>query len=290
MYPYELFAGLSFYSILLAVGVICAMMLIRMQGDRLGLSAKLQNLLIMDTVAAVVLGYGSSVLFQAFYNYMDDGVFEIVQSTGATFYGGLIGGAAMYIIIYFVAGHFLFPNGEHKRHFREVSDLAAPCIAAAHAFGRLGCLMAGCCHGARTDAWYGIMMHIPGDGFDGKVKVIPVQLYEALFLFALCALLLFLFTRKKPYRMPIYMIAYAIWRFIAEMLRADDRGATVVDFLSPSQLISVLLLSGGLILLGVELFLDDRAAKRALADRIAPTEAADIPAASEPSDGEGADA
>ncbi len=310
MYPYQLFAGLDLYSLLLALGVFCAMLLIRVQGDWRGYSAKLQNLLIWNTVAAVILGYGSSVLFQAFYNYMDDGVFEIVRNTGATFYGGLIGGAAMFIILYFVAGHFLIPNGEHKARFRETSDLAAACIAGAHGFGRLGCLMAGCCHGARTDAWYGVMMHIPGDNFDGKVKVIPVQLYEAVFLLALCALLLLLFKQKRRYQMPIYMITYAVWRFIAEMLRADDRGATVVDFLSPSQLISVLLLAGGLVLLGIELYLDERNAKRAAAEGIAPetdatepvdtsdpsetdvteAETAEVETAPAPTDAEGADA
>jgi prolipoprotein diacylglyceryltransferase len=43
---------------------------------------------------------------------------------------------------------------------------------------------------------------------------------------------------------------YAVWRFFAEYLRNDDRGATVVSFLSPSQLMSILLcLVGAAILL-----------------------------------------
>ena len=59
------------------------------------------------------------------------------------------------------------------------------------------------------------------------------------------------------------MIAYALWRFVAEELRDDYRGATVVDFLSPSQLISVLLLLGGIAVLTVELVRDKRRAARA---------------------------
>ncbi len=263
MYPNEIFAGMDLYSLFIIVGVFACMLLIRLQGDWRHMRAKLQNLLIWSTVAAVVLGYGFAVLFQAFYNYMAKGVFEIVNSTGSTFYGGLIGGAAVFIGVYFLAGHFLFPDGYHKGQFRTVSDLAAVCISAAHGFGRLGCLMAGCCHGRPTDAWYGIYMNIPGDGSAEKVKVIPVQLLEALFLFALAALLLVLFKREKKYQMPTYMIAYSLWRFVAELLRGDYRGATVVDFFTPSQFISVLLLAGGLILLGIELFLDERRAKAA---------------------------
>ena len=250
MYPYEILFGMDLYTILIAVGVIVCMLLIRLQADWRGLKAKLQNLILLDAVAAVVLGYGSAVLFQAFYNYMAKGTFEIVNSTGSTFYGGLIGGTALFIVIYFAAGHFLFPDGSHIRHFRTVSDLAPAAITVAHGFGRLGCLMAGCCYGARCDAWYGIeMVHL---GY----KVVPVQLYEAIFLFALSGVLLLLFRKGKRYEMPLYMIAYACWRFVAEILRNDYRGASLVDFLTPSQLISVLLLTGGILLLGGELWLD----------------------------------
>ncbi len=258
MYPFELFLGLDLYTILLVVGVVMCMLFIRLQGDWRGFSARLQNLILLNTVAAVVLGYCSAVLFQAFYNYLGGDRFEIVNNTGSTFYGGLIGGTVAFILIYFAAGHFFFSKGYHKKHFREVSDMAASCIAVAHGFGRLGCLMAGCCHGRETDAWYGVMMYIPGDNYAGKVRVIPVQLYEAIFLLALAVLLLLLFKRGKKYLMPTYMISYAIWRFVAETLRADDRGATLVDFLSPSQLISILLLAGGLVLLGIELYVDER--------------------------------
>ena len=66
--------------------------------------------------------------------------------------------------------------------------------------------------------------------------------------------------------MPAYMIAYALWRFVAEILRNDYRGETVVDFLTPSQFVSVLLLAGGLILWALELYADGKKAKKALAE------------------------
>lgn len=252
MYPYDIIFGMDLYSILISVGVIVCMIFIRLQADWRGLKAKLQNLVLFNTIAAVVLGYGGAVLLQAFYNFMAKGKFEIVNNTGATFYGGLIGGTAMFIIIYFVVGHFLYPDGYHARNFRTVSDLAPAAITVAHGFGRLGCLMAGCCYGAKCDAWYGIKM--VGLGY----KVVPVQLFEALFLFGLSAVLLILFKKGKKYQMPIYMMTYACWRFVAELMRNDYRGATIVDFLTPSQFISVLLLAGGLILLGIELYLDGK--------------------------------
>ena len=257
MYPYEIFLGMDLYTILFAIGVVLCMVFIRLQADWRGLRARLQNLMLINTIAAVVLGYGCAVLLQAFYNFMAKGQFEITSGTGATFYGGLIGGTALFIIIYYAAGHFLFKDKYHFGHLRTVSDIAPACICIAHGFGRLGCLMAGCCYGAKCDAWYCIEMVNLG------YKVIPVQLFEAIYLIGLSILFLLLFKQGKKYIMPAYMVAYAVWRFVAEILRNDYRGATVVDFLTPSQLISVLLLAGGLILWAVELYVDGRKAKAA---------------------------
>ncbi len=286
MYPYEIIFGMDLYAILMSVGVIICMIFIRLQADWRGLKAKLQNLILFNTIAAVVLGYGFAVLFQAFYNYMAKGTFEIVKNTGATFYGGLIGGTAMFIIIYFAVGHFLYRDGYHVRQFRTVSDLAPAAITVAHGFGRLGCLMAGCCYGAKCDAWYGIEM------VKLEYKVVPVQLFEALFLFVLSALLLLLFKKGKKYQMPLYMMVYACWRFVAELMRNDYRGATVVDFLSPSQFISVLLLAGGLVLLAIELYVDGKkpAAEVSAAVEADVTESADAePVNATPAEGENHD-
>ena len=284
MYPYEIIFGMDLYSILLAVGVIACMGFIRLQSDWRGLRAKLQNLFLLNTVAAVVLGYGGAVLLQAFYNFMAKGKFEITNSTGATFYGGLIGGTLMFIILYFGVGHFLFRDKYHVPHLRTASDIAPACITVAHGFGRLGCLMAGCCYGAKCDAWYGIeMVHL---GY----KVVPVQLFEALYLFALSAIFLYMFKKGKKYIMPAYMMAYAVWRFIAEILRNDYRGATIVDFLTPSQFISVLLLAGGLILLAIEMYVDGKKAASETAEAAEEAEAAAVAETSEtpvaPAEGE----
>lgn len=253
MYPKALFLGMDLYTILLLVGVIACMVFARLLADRRRMRAQLFNLVLFGALFAVVLGYGSAALFQSFYDYLATGVFSL--NSGTTFYGGLIGGTVAFLVLYFAAGHFLFPDGYHKAHLREVSDMAAPCITVAHGFGRLGCLMAGCCYGKPTDAWYGVTMVRLG------YKVVPVQLFEALFLLALAVIFFALFWKGKRYLLPSYMMAYGLWRIPAEIMRADDRGATVVDFLTPSQLISILLIIGGIALLVVEVCLDRRAMK-----------------------------
>lgn len=253
MYPYELFWGIDLYSLSITAGVVVCLLLLRLQGDMRKLRAKLQNDILSLVPLSVVLGYGAAVLIQGLYNIAKEGSYVIGRGTGATFFGGLLGGTITFISLYFAIGHFRYRDGYHKAHFRDVLDMAPAAITVAHGFGRIGCLMAGCCHGARTDAWYGIYMVSQGARF------VPVQLFEALFLFALCGALLLMMKKGIRHQMPTYMTVYGAWRFFVEYLRADDRGQTVVSFLSPSQLFALLLILGGVALLFVEMHLDRRA-------------------------------
>lgn len=238
MYPdFEIF-GMDLYSILITVGIIGAMVFIRVLSDHRKISGKWQNFLLITTVAAVTLGYGNAVLMQGLYNIARIGHFEITNSTGSTFYGGLIGGAVVFLAAYFGIGHFLFRDGYHLRHFNDLMGIAAASITVAHGFGRLGCLMAGCCYGRATDAWYGIYMRQAGG------RVVPVQLYEAIFLFALSGLLFWMFWKGKKHGMPLYMLTYGVWRYFIEFLRDDPRGETFIRIFTPSQLISVVLILG----------------------------------------------
>ena len=110
----------------------------------------------------------------------------------------------------------------------------------AHGFGRLGCLMAGCCHGEYLGQEY-VFGGIKMDGSKGWGYYVPTQLYEALFLLLLCAVLsLLLLRRNFKFALPIYLASYGIWRFLIEFARADDRGA-FIGSLSPSQTLSLIL-------------------------------------------------
>lgn len=241
MYPYGLIFGLGLYELSAAGGIFCAMVMFRHLSEQRGLPVRLHNFILADAVLTVVGGYFSAVLTQAFYNYLSDGTFSLTSATGSTFLGGLTGGTLLFLAVYFAAGHFLFADRTHRKFFPTVTDLFAVCIPAAHAFGRIGCLMAGCCHG-RPAAWG--LYHV-----NLGIRVIPVQLFEALFLAGLC-IFLWKSTAKHPGTgFAQYLLFYGIWRFSAEFLRGDDRGMTVVPFLSPSQLTSVLLVISGLLLL-----------------------------------------
>ena len=95
MYPYELLPGIDMYVVMLCLGVISAIVVFRILSDKIKLDSRLYNLCLFTAVAAFVIGYYSAVLFQAFYNIPKYGKLIINAQTGATFYGGLIGGASL---------------------------------------------------------------------------------------------------------------------------------------------------------------------------------------------------
>ncbi|MBQ7948977.1 MAG: prolipoprotein diacylglyceryl transferase [Clostridia bacterium] len=255
MYPYPvLFGVMGIYDVLLVVAIVICLV----AADRMGImrkfSVKLQKILILALMVAILFGFFGAVFFQAIYNAIESGKFELTSTTGMTFYGGLIFGLFAFLGVWFGLGKLWCKDGEAVKKFGAIGDIAACLIPLAHGLGRLGCLAAGCCHGALTDKWYGVTHHnvvVDGVWYE-TAKVVPIQLFEALFLFALSGVLLWLFFGKfgKENKgrfplLPVYAIAYGIWRFCIEFARSDDRGETIISALSPSQLIAILMILAG---------------------------------------------
>ena len=77
-------------------------------------------------------------------------------------------------------------------------------------------------------------------------------------MFTLSIILAVLVYKRIPGTMSIYIFTYGIWRFIAEYFRDDYRGSTFVDFLTPSQLTSLILFIGSGIVLFYTLQMNKR--------------------------------
>ena len=254
MFPHTQILGLDLYTIAICIGIVVCFAVFSALADHRKVPVRVQKLAIISGIFGVTLGYGSAVLVQALYNIKSLGRFEITNSTGATFYGGLLGGAAVFLAIFFIVGHFYVKDNAHAKGFFPLATCITPCIAVAHAFGRIGCLTAGCCHGRVTDAWYGIFML----GDEGYAHYVPVQLFEAIFLFALFAFLCIRAYRGCGYGLPLYMSIYGVWRFFVEYIRGDYRGDTLVAFLTPSQLTAVVLVFAGVGVMLLERYLENK--------------------------------
>lgn len=239
------------YGIFIAVGILACLIVYFLYTKKRGMAQKVQDFGFVCAIVAIALGFLIAKLYQAFYNYLEnpDKGFDFYNA-GITAMGGFIGGAATFIAVYFGVGSLIFKGkdkGLHVKQFGILLNVASLCIIIAHAFGRVGCLMAGCCHGAYLGAEYvvgGIYMKAGGRwGY-----YVPTQLYEALFLFVLFAVLSILYFKRCNILMHIYLIAYGVWRIIIEIFRTDARGAMILG-LAPSQWQSIIFIVGGVALL-----------------------------------------
>jgi prolipoprotein diacylglyceryltransferase len=110
-----------------------------------------------------------------------------------------------------------------------------PGLALGHGFGRIGCFLAGCCHGSPTDGPLGVL-------FQGmSEKMLPVQLFEAGFEFALFGVMMIFYPKLKKHFLETYLFSYGVFRFVLEFFRGDNRGGTGTVF-SPSQIISLIMI------------------------------------------------
>lgn len=155
---------------------------------------------------------------------------------GLVFYGGFLGGAAG-LMIYLK---------EYKVPAWPMVNTLVPAIPLAHAIGRVGCFLGGCCYGIPVS--WGVCMG-PQGGAPQGVPLLPVQLIEAGYCLLLAGALLLLTRRiRRPGGLlGAYLVAYGVERFVLEFFRYDAiRG--VWAGLSTSQWISLLLIPFGVAL------------------------------------------
>ena len=96
-------------------------------------------------------------------------------------------------------------------------------VAIAIGIGRIGCLLFGCCYGTPTDLPWGICFITAADG--GTLARHPTQIYESIFHFAFAGVAAFGIGRnwRKGDWMPMYLIAYCVYRFASEFIRPEVR-------------------------------------------------------------------
>jgi phosphatidylglycerol:prolipoprotein diacylglycerol transferase len=165
---------------------------------------------------------------------------------GLTYYGGLIGASAAAWVLLKRDG---FP-------FWKAADMAGFAIPLGLAFGRIGCLLAGCCFGATCTLPWAIAFPwhspaseqqykehlLPGPGA-WSLPVHPTQIYESAASLAISAVCMLWVHPRKRYDGQVFVVfvaLYAAARFLLEILRRDDRGG--LGGLSTSQGLGLALL------------------------------------------------
>ncbi len=157
-----------------------------------------------------------------------------VWEGGLVFFGGLITATA-YAFWFF---------RKHRLNVWKMIDVLSPGVVVAHAFGRIGCLAAGCCYGRPTGQPWGIRLE--SELVEASLRGVPLhptQIYESSALFVLFAGLMYV-SRNKRFDGQVgltYFMLYPIIRSIIEVFRGDTvRGFVIDGWLSTSQFISIL--------------------------------------------------
>ena len=242
MYPY-IFGVVETYTVMMIIGIVAALALFEVYFRKIIKvpSGKVYYVEI-SLILAIAIGLAGAYLMQNLYDFIQDPS-HYQWNWSLTFYGGLIFGVGSFILLYFLWVRKHFPDALEKTFW-----IAPSSITLAHGFGRIGCFLEGCCYGLPTDAWFGVKFVTTSE------KVIPTNLFEAIFLFLLAAVLIALAIKKHcPYGVSIYLIAYGVWRFLIEFARGDYRGSFIPG-LSPSQFWSIILVILGVAYLLFRLF------------------------------------
>jgi len=240
MYPRLLELGpitVYTYGVLLAAAYLLGLKLAMARAKTRGLDANRVLDLGIYIIISALIGAKLLLLVTDFKTFSaDPRELLTLARSGGVFYGGLI--LAVIVALWYIRRIHL--------PLWTTCDVFAPGIALGHVIGRFGCLFAGCCYGRETTVPWAITFHDPfaatnvGTPLDRPLH--PTQLYEAgaelVILFVLLA------TEKKGRPFPgrtfwLYMLLYAVSRFVIEFYRGDERG--MVGSLSTSQFISVLL-------------------------------------------------
>jgi phosphatidylglycerol:prolipoprotein diacylglycerol transferase len=238
------------YGVFLALAFLCAILIAVKLAARDGLpKEKIYDLSLWMLLASLI---GSKVLMFFTEPEYRDHPLQLISldflRSGGVFYGGLIGAV--------LTGYFLMRR--YDLPWWKTADACAPGIAVGNFFGRLGCFSAGCCWGKPTTLPWGVKFTELGHEITGvpiDVPLHPTQLYESFSMFIVFFFLLWLHKHKRFSGQVIllYALLYSIIRFLIEFLRDDPRGdvfgLTTRTGLSTSQLISIIVGLGALVLL-----------------------------------------
>ena len=220
------------YGLCMVLGFACIGVAAIVRGKRLGL--RWEDVLICGAFAVGVGLFCGNMLYLAvtyspaeIFTRIGEGDFQLFQE-GFVYYGGMVGGFLGVILGAALA----------RCSGAAVLEAALPAIPIAHGIGRVGCRLAGCCHGMPYSGPLAMRDSQTG------LTYFPVPLLEAV---VNCAIGLYLFSLAKQKKRAgdllwTYLSMYSVARFLLEYLRGDGIRGSAMG-LSTSQWISVVILA-----------------------------------------------
>jgi phosphatidylglycerol:prolipoprotein diacylglycerol transferase len=225
------------YGCLIALGAIAGVWYMAVRGKKeLGLTFDQANNLFLFIFVAAVVGGKLFLFFEDPSDYAKHPM-KLLGGKGFVFYGSFL--LAIPTMLWFFRRNKLDPY--------KMLDIMAITTCLVHMFGRVGCFLAGCCHGIPTDNIFGVTYTDPACSADPlNTALHPTQLYEAAFIGCVMVYLFYLREKKKfnGQLFLTYLLLYGVGRFLLEYLRGDlKRGFVIQNILSHSQFIALIILA-----------------------------------------------
>ncbi len=220
------------YGIFVALGFLVALFHWNSLARRLNMPDGIGSDLAFLAMVGGILG-ARAMYVAANWAYFSAHISEIprIDKGGLIFYGGFLAAAFGVIIM----------SRIRRIPTWKLGDFTVSALPLGHAFGRVGCLLNGCCYGTPSKLPWAV--HTAGDWRH------PVQAYEAIF-----NLLLYFMLRHmllKPCRSGLvtaaYLVSYGAWRFAIEFIRGDARMEGWAG-LNAAQTLSLALVAAGIAL------------------------------------------
>ncbi len=227
------------YGLMIALGIVAAFLVVLRMSKKFGLDADKLSSLFMWVILAAFVGGKLFYYLEDIDKYAANPELMLkLTGGGFVFYGSLL--FAIPTIVW-----WLRKEKVPVRPFLDILAFAGPVV---HSFGRVGCFLAGCCHGSVCDSPIGVTFSHPETlATPMNVPLYPTQLFDIAV--NLIILVTVYFIQKKQQfdgqLFLIYLIMYGIGRSIVEMYRGDEaRGFLFDGVLSHSQFIAVLIILG----------------------------------------------
>ncbi len=222
------------YGTMIALGALLGFYYTARQARKqLNVSYETTNELVLSILIAAIIGGKLFVVFENPARYINNPG-ELFQnfSQGFVFYGSLLFAVPIMLIFFKIKKIPTLP----------MLDIMAVTTVIVHGTGRIGCFLAGCCHGVPHDGFFSVVFTNPvcqARPLDTPLH--PTQLYSVFLLYGIMAVLLFMKSRKKfdGQLFLLYLMIYPAGRIIIEIFRGDiSRGYVIGEWITNSQFIS----------------------------------------------------
>jgi len=233
MYPVLFRVGsleITSFGVMVALGALLGILLLRREAHRSNLDVGR----VTDAALVGVLGgLAGAKLLYVLEHWAEPLSDTLLSRGGMSWFGGMTGGIVAGLVAVWWQGLPLM----------RVLSAAAPSLAVGQAVGRIGCLLVGDDYGRPTGLPWG--MAFPEGLPPTTDRVHPTQIYEAVVLFALTALLVRFRAKGLPDRAVFasYLIGAGASRFLIELVRVN---VPVLFGLTTAQLFSIAVVAVGI--------------------------------------------